>query len=58
MMLKELLDGRGHTPEAAEKVGQRSIDKTGCMYADQQLIPALNTRGRFVDQEFCRMDRL
>jgi len=57
-MLKELLDGRGHTPEAAEKVGQRSIDKTGCMYADQQLIPALNTRGRFVDQEFCRMDRL
>lgn len=57
-MLQELLDGRGHSPEAAEKAGQRPIERTGCLYADHQLIPALKTQGRFVDQEFFRVDRL
>jgi hypothetical protein len=55
LMLQELLDGRGHSPEAAEKAGQRLIEKTGCLYADHQLIPALKTQGRFVDQEFGRV---
>jgi Uncharacterized protein conserved in bacteria C-term(DUF2220) len=55
VMLNELLDGRGHSPEAAEKVGQKSIDKTGCLYADLQLIPAIKKQGRFVDQELYRI---
>lgn len=58
LMLQELLDGRGHSPEAAEKSGQSLIEMTGCLYTDQHLIPALKTHGRFVDQEFCRLDRL
>ena len=58
LMLQELLDGRGHSPEAAEKAGQRPIERTGCLYADQQLIPALKIQGRFVDQELFRVDRL
>ena len=57
-MLQELLVGRGHSPEAAEKTGQSAIERTGCLYADQQLIPALKILGRFVDQEFCQIDRL
>lgn len=58
LMLQELLAGRGHSPEAAEKAGQRLIEKTGCLYADHHLIPALKTKGRFVDQEFVRVDCL
>lgn len=58
LMLQELLAGRGHSPEAAEKAGQSPIETTGCQYADHQLIPALKTEGRFVDQEFCRIDQL
>lgn len=58
LMLQELLTGRGHSPEAAEKAGQRHIEKTGCPYADDHLIPALKMHGKFVDQEFCRVDRL
>ena len=57
-MLQELLAGRGHSPEAAEKTGQSAIDRTGCQYADQQLIPAMKLKGRFVDQEFSPVDRL
>lgn len=52
MMLQELLAGRGHSPEAADKAGQAPITASGCTYADQQLVPALNSQGRFVDQEF------
>lgn len=55
VMLNELLVGRGHSPEAADKVGQNSIEKTGCLYADLQLIPAIKKQGRFVDQEFYRI---
>lgn len=58
LMLQELLEGRGHSPEAAEKAGQRPIERTGCLYADQQLIPALKIQGRFVDQELFRVDSL
>lgn len=58
LMLQELQAGRGHSPEAAEKAGQRPIERTDCLYADQHLIPALRMQGRFVDQEFCRLDRL
>lgn len=58
LMLNELQNGKGHSPEAAEKAGQRPIERTGCLYVDHQLISALKTHGRFVDQEFCRLDRL
>ena len=50
-MLSDLLAGHGHTPEAAEKQGQRAIACTGCHYADNELIPALDKTGRYLDQE-------
>lgn len=53
-MLLALLAGQGHSPEAAEKQGQKAISSTGCAYADDQLLPALRQTGRFVDQELFR----
>jgi len=50
-MLAALKEGRGHSPEAAEKQGQKAVASTGCGYADGQLVPALRVSGRFVDQE-------
>jgi hypothetical protein len=38
-------------PSAADKQGQLSIGSTGCVYADEQLLPALRSTGAFVDQE-------
>ncbi len=50
-MLASLLAGGGHSPEAAEKQGQRPVVSSGCAYADAELIPALAQTGRYVDQE-------
>lgn len=50
-MLKALVAGQGHSPEAADKQGQKALNKTGCPYADAQLIPAIEQTGRYVDQE-------
>lgn len=50
-MLAALNEGRGHSPEAAEKLGQKALAATGCQFADEQLAPALRATGRFVDQE-------
>jgi hypothetical protein len=50
-MLESLLAGNGHLPSAADKQGQLSIGSTGCVYADEQLLPALRSTGAFVDQE-------
>lgn len=50
-MLAALLAGGGHSPEAAEKQGQRLVVSSGCAYADRELIPALAHTGRYVDQE-------
>lgn len=50
-MLTVLKGGGGHPPEAADKQGQKPIASTGCEYADEQLVPALQTFRRFVDQE-------
>lgn len=50
-MLKALLDGHGHAPEAAGKAFQKSIHATGCLYADSELLPALKEVGAFIDQE-------
>jgi hypothetical protein len=50
-MLAGLLDGKGHSPEAAEKAGQRPVSSTGCSFADTKLIPALAAHGQYLDQE-------
>jgi len=50
-MLAALNEGNGHSPEAAEKQGQKALTTTGCKFADEQLSPALRATGRFVDQE-------
>ncbi len=54
-MLASLEQGQGHSPEAAEKQGQRALAGTGCAYADNRLLPALREMGRFVDQELFRL---
>jgi hypothetical protein len=51
-LLQRLLNGQGHLPvEDPRKGEQRVIDTTGCSYSDQELLPALDASGRFVDQE-------
>lgn len=50
-MLAALNEGHGHSPEAAEKQGQKALTTTGCRFADEQLAPALRATGSFVDQE-------
>ena len=50
-MLASLQEGQGHSPESADKRGQRPIGSTGCAYADDQLLPELRIQQRFVDQE-------
>lgn len=51
-MLQALLAGHGHAPDAAGKINQKSLEKTGSAYADQYLLPALAKTGKFLDQEF------
>jgi len=50
-MLARLAVGDGHSPSQSGKERQREIERTGCVYADNQLIPALKSFGKFVDQE-------
>ncbi|MNK95129.1 hypothetical protein D3C87_1153540 [compost metagenome] len=50
-MLAALIEGKGHSPESADKLGQKVLGTSGCAYADAHLIPALQSYGRFVDQE-------
>ena len=50
-MLAALIEGKGHSPESADKQGQKLLGTSGCAYADAHLIPALQSYGRFVDQE-------
>lgn len=50
-MLESLLNGEGHSPEAADKRGQRPLYAVGCTYADSQLVAALTEKDKFVDQE-------
>lgn len=50
-MLQSVLDGHGHAPDEADKQGQVPMAFTGCTYADAQLVPALRSTGKFVDQE-------
>ena len=41
LMLAALTEGKGHSPEAADKQGQKALGASGCAYADAHLIPAL-----------------
>lgn len=50
-MLEILQDGGGHTSLEAAKQGQKDPGRTGCKYADTELLPKMREAGRFVDQE-------
>ncbi|MDO8875435.1 MAG: DUF2220 family protein [Pseudolabrys sp.] len=50
-MLARLMCGDGHSPAESGKERQRVVERTGCPYADETLIPALKSTGQFVDQE-------
>jgi hypothetical protein len=50
-MLARLLRGDGHSPAESGKERQRPVERTGCSYADNALLPALRSTGKFVDQE-------
>lgn len=43
--------GQGHAPEWAAKAQQTDPGRTGCRYADEELLPLLRSHGRFIDQE-------
>lgn len=46
-----LAAGTGHLPESAAKALQADPGRTGCAYADTELLPLLRRIGRFMDQE-------
>lgn len=50
-MLEALSSGHGHAPDAAGKINQKPLDKTGSTYADRHLLPVLAETGKFLDQE-------
>jgi hypothetical protein len=51
LMLTQLISGEGHSPLQAGKALQRDPQETGCLYADEQLLPAIRLHNRFIDQE-------
>lgn len=50
-LIRVLSEGGGHLPEMASKERQTDPGTTGCRYADDELLPLMRQRGRFVDQE-------
>jgi hypothetical protein len=54
-LLLLLTAGQGHSPEFAEKTEQKDPGLTGCVYADEVLLPALRAHRAFVDQEAMRL---
>jgi hypothetical protein len=50
-LLQVLNNGGGHSPGMADKTEQVDPGLTGCDYADEMLLPAIRSSGRFVDQE-------
>ncbi len=50
-LLQVLKGGGGHLPQMADKTEQIDPGFTGCVYADEELLPAIRECGRFVDQE-------
>lgn len=53
-VVEAINNGRGHSPEAADKQGQGRLASVGCQYVDDQFLPALRATGHFVDQELFR----
>jgi hypothetical protein len=51
-LVSALLSGGGHPPERAGKMQQKPVSNTGCLYADNVLIPAMRQTGRYLDQEY------
>lgn len=47
----------GHAPEQASKEMQSDPGSTGCVFADEQLLPLMRQQGRFVDQEAFSLGR-
>lgn len=51
-LLAALKRGEGHLPDEDPRKGeQRQVPGTGCLFADEEILPALLSVGRFVDQE-------
>ena len=50
-LIRVLSEGGGHLPEMASKERQTDPGITGCLYADDELLPLMRQHGRFVDQE-------
>lgn len=50
-MLARLMRGDGHSPAESGKERQRIVESTGCLYADDHLLPAIKATAKFVDQE-------
>ena len=50
-MVKQVEAGCGHEARSAGKEEQLDPGQTGCVYADEVLLPALRNTGMFVDQE-------
>lgn len=55
-LLRLLGAAAGHAPQWAAKARQPDPGYTGCSYADEQLLPLLRSRGRFIDQETVDLD--
>jgi hypothetical protein len=50
-LIRVLAAGGGHLPEMAAKERQSDPGRTGCPYADGELLSLMRHHGRFVDQE-------
>ena len=51
VLLDRLETGESHAADEAGKSGQNDPGHTGCLFADEVLLPALRKYDRFVDQE-------
>ncbi|WP_444931555.1 hypothetical protein ACJJIF_07210 [Microbulbifer sp. SSSA002] len=58
LLLHFLRAGKAHTPEQAEKAGQKPVQAIGCQYADTVLLPAISALNRYVDQEMVEIGKL
>jgi len=58
-MVQSLENGFGHTPSMAKKEKQYPIENLlGCSYADRVLIPLMQSKNLFLDQEFVDIENL
>lgn len=55
-MVEAVRQGFGHPPVAGDKEGQSDPERTGCVYADTELLPLIRSSGLFLDQEYVVWD--